>query len=433
MLGCIFSAIEGLKNSNLRKNLNSFDPNRKKTSASFQSTLNVNITYITKHIKRLMPYEGAIEISVCSFVTKHKKRDPFLVHDILHSIAKYLSTQTKATFKISYQKDFLIKRMELSGKHIKLEKEKDEILALCIHWFIWQYSSDPYKLDQSFKQIPVSTNLIYGKMYGYHDEKEYDCKIECWESYTPTFEYSNGRTKGIEFDVKRSKTKTVYIYPARNQKIQNEEIEICRKINESLILEKKLTQNPFYHVVPDLLGKLCFSNDSRIERNLIPPSDARDEWGNNFDAWFFVYSVFITFRILRKNYVDHILNLYKKEFLSDYDKLKISFSDINFDHYSFDAVTDHKDLLNVGSIGYGEFYNKLESYMESKLKDIFSDLKDNSVSHDKIQYTSFLALWNYLLFGSYNYISNWNRLTANSAINIAIHECPVVTRTNSIG
>jgi hypothetical protein len=418
MLCLIISSIEDFKNRNLKKNLYFFDPNKKKTPNPFQSTININITYVTKHMKRIMPYEGAIEISACSFVTKHKNRNPFLVHDILHSVAKYLSSQTKLTFKISYQKDSLIKRMGLSGSRIKLEKEKDEILALCLHWFIWKYSPDPYKLDQSFKKIPMSTNLLYGKMYGYHDVKEYDSEIDCWERHTPTYEYSKGRTKGIEFNIEKSKTKNVYIHPKSllENSVQNKKNEICRRINESLILENKLTQNPFYHVVPEMLEKLCFSNDRKMERNLIPPSDARDEWGNNFDAWFFVFSVFMTHCSLKNKYSEHILNQHKKDFLSDYDQIKIIMSDINFDHHVYDAFSCHDHFLNEESIGLGNLYEKLESYMEYKYKEISSEVKESSISEHKKAFFTFLAFWNYLLFGSYIHISQWNRLITTKAV-----------------
>jgi hypothetical protein len=37
-----------------------------------------------------------------------------------------------------------------------------------------------------------------------------------------------------------------------------------------------------------------------------------------------------------------------------------------------------------------------------------------------IEFTSVLALWSYLLFGSYIHISIWNRMMANTAINMAI-------------
>lgn len=205
VISLLMGAIDSFKNSRLKSLLDYCDPNTKQTQVSVDSAINANIEYVTKQAKRIMPCNGSIEISVTSFVTEYKTRDPFLVHDMLHSSVKYLSfLANKTNFRLVYDKRFVIRRKTASGVVDTLDTHKDQLLALCIHWFIWNYSSNPYALDQSFKKISASTNLLYGRMYGYHDYKSYDCSIECWEKYTPTWEYSDGVTKGMEVTVERS-------------------------------------------------------------------------------------------------------------------------------------------------------------------------------------------------------------------------------------
>lgn len=423
LIGLLLTAIENYKNYRLKAILDLCNPNTKQTQVAVEASFNSNIGYITKQAKRIMPREGFVEISATSFVLQHKKRDPFLVHDVLHSAAKYLSTLTEASIRIVYDTNFVIRRKLPSGAPISIEREKDQMLALCIHWFIWQYSSNPYKLDQSFEKMPASTNLLLGRMYGYHDVKEYDCSMDCWEIYNPTYGYTKGKKRGIEFTVERSKTRNIYVSPIKHPEKNNFEeinLKMSRDFNEVLILGQEDTDNLFYQIIPNLMKKICFSNDRNMMRNLIAPCGAKSDWGNNFDAWFFAYSVFLTNRILRKKVGDYKLNKYKEEFLSDCETLKVSFADLNLDRYSLEALGGISEFVTEASIGFGAFYVNLESYMKCKLDEFILESQSISRSNEKIQYTAILMLWNYLLFGSYHFISDWNRTTANNAMNVAI-------------
>ncbi len=54
--------------------------------------------------------------------------------------------------------------------------------------------------------------------------------------------------------------------------------------------------------------------------------------------------------------------------------------------------------------------------MEYKSQEISSEVKQSSISEHNKAYITFLAFWNYLLFGSYIHISQWNRLITTKAV-----------------
>jgi hypothetical protein len=418
-------AIESLKDSRLKSILDVYDPDTKQTKFPIDSAINANIQYVTKEIKRILPTEGTLEISAASFILKQKNRNPFEVHDILHSSAKYLSTLTNANITIVYDSSFIIKRKSKTGDELTLEKEKDQMIVLCVHWFIWHYSSNPYALDQGFEKVPASTNLLYGRMYGYQDAKEYDCSLDCWETYTPFYQYSCGQTQGLEFAVFRSKQRRYrvnllsYEDDALNNK-DNYDLKTKREWNDFLLKGSNDSRNIFHQIIPDLLEKSCFTNYGKIMRNAIAPYNAKDDWGNNFDALYFICVVFSVSRILKHKVERHILLSVRDEFLSECDLMSVSFSDLNLDRFAYDAIGGIDASKNNSLIQYGFLYHKLEKYLEDKLADVYADLKKRYESTEPIEYTAFLSLWNYILFGSYLHISMWNRRCANTAIDLAI-------------
>ena len=423
LIGLISTTIESYKNNRLKSILSLSDPNSKNTQLSIKEALNANIEYVTKQVKLLMPKEGAIEISASSFILQHKKRDPFLVHDVLHSTAKYLSTLTDATIVIVYNTSFRIRRKTHAGATVSIRREKDQMIALCVHWFISHYSSNPYALDQSFQKIPATTNLLLGRMYGYCDVKEYDCDVDCWERYSANYAYTRGKTNGVEFSLHRSKTKSIYVSPmsyTQNKVVDSINQKTFIDLNQIQISRQRDTKNLFYNIILEPMGKECFSNDLKSMKRLIAPFDAKSDWGNNFDAWFFVYSVFLTTRYLRNKVADHNLNKYKAEFLSDCESFKVCLTDLNLDQYSLDALGGFNNYINNKSIGYGSLYTNLEPYIERRFKNVFSDIQNHEKTGEKIEHASVLSFWNYLLFGSYRYITKWNQVMAAVAINLPI-------------
>ena len=424
-IGLITTMIKNYKNNRLKSILSLCDPNAKHTQLSIKEAFNANTEYVTTQVKRLIPREGVMEISASSFVLQHKKRDPFLVHDVLHSTAKYLSTLTDASIVIVYNTSFRIRRKTHKGATVTIEKEKDQMIALCVHWFIWKYSSNPYALDQSFQKISATTNLIFGRMYGYCDVKEYDCSVDCWERYSANCGYTRGKTNGVEFSLHRSKTKSIHVSPmsfTENKGAENINQKTFRDLNQILISRQIDTKNLFYHIIPDSMEKECFSNDLKSMKRLIAPFGAKSDWGNNFDAWFFVYSVFLTIRFLRNKVADYDLDKYKQEFLSECELLKISLADLNLDQYSFEALGGIINYKDNTSIGYGSLYTNLEPYMERRFKEVFLDIQNDTKPGEKIEYAAILSFWNYLLFGSYRYITKWNQAMATVAINSSLEK-----------
>lgn len=424
LIGLIIMVIESFKDSRLKSILDVYDPDTKQTKITYESAINGNIAYVTKEIKRMLPEDGSLEMSVTYFILKQKKRNPFEVHDILYSTAKYLSTLTKATIAIVYDNSFMIRRKTSSGQYVTLDKDKDQMIALCVHWFIWQYSSNPYELDQGFNRIAASTNLLYGRMYGYQDAKDYHCSVDCWESYAPYCEYTNGKTNGIEFSVARSQKPRFYINILSHEEEHKDKddffLKTKRDFNELLLIQGLDSENLFYQIIPDLIKKACFTNYGRIMRNEIAPYNAQSDWGNNFDAWFFVCSVFIASLILQNKVNNSKLISDRDEFLSECDIFGVCISDLNLDRISFDALEGVKAINEHTIISYGSLYKKLEKYLDAKYMEVYSDLEKRYGPTEKIGYTTILSFWSYLLFGSYFNISMWNRRCANTVIDSAL-------------
>lgn len=59
--------------------------------------------------------------------------------------------------------------------------------------------------------------------------------------------------------------------------------------------------------------------------------------------------------------------------------------------------------------------------MENRFQEVFLDLVKRGATDENIDITTLFAFWNYLLFGSYETISMWNRSMANTAINFLMN------------
>jgi hypothetical protein len=412
-----------LKNSIDKKSLSFYDP----TTAYEQMTVEAaifNLEKIIKAIRRNTGIEGTIEIDASQIVKNYKGRCPFRVHDLLHATAKYLSTILKYKIKIVYRPSYDCKQTAFPIRHIKsgIEETRDlEILALCIYWFIWHYDKDPYKLDQGFSNIPISTNLLLGRFFGYQDKKGYDSdKDHPWEDYTPYYEYNQGKTNELKVNVSRTTSRTIIfgipepITENAFPKPPTKTMAYASNVN------LKLQGNVFYDALQKILGNLCFSTDRDSTRNLIAPAIDGEHWGENYDTWLFLCSMFLAKQMLSRRFSEETIKKDQLQFLASCRNLYQKLYYLNLDK-KMCSLLDVKTLSDFNKVcTYDILFFKLEPHLEAVYREIFLDAERLNPSNDA-QITAFV-FFNYLLFGSYKTISYFNRSMANTAIYFTLEQ-----------
>lgn len=153
----------------------------------------LNYTDAVEAYKKSCPSGGTLHIGVASFISSYPGVSPFEIHDLVCTIAQHLSRISRLAVRVTYDCHQGVEISKGGGLRGQGMARQNGDIGDIIHWFIFSFRNDPYKIEQSHSKRPGSTNLILGRLYGFHDVKqERASTLGPWQTLNPYWLFDGG-------------------------------------------------------------------------------------------------------------------------------------------------------------------------------------------------------------------------------------------------